>query len=192
MILTLIRHGETEGNKKRLYYGSADLPLLDESFCALRRIALSGGYPKAERYYTSGMLRAEQTFEAIYGTIAHTVVSELREMDFGDFEMRGYDELKNDPAYVKWITGDNEANICPNGESGVIVTKRAKKALDKIVGAGESAVVVTHGGVIGGVMLEYFPDMGTRFDSTPQPGSGFMLEFQNGSAVRIIKKVPIL
>ena len=28
MKLTLLRHGITEGNRRRLYYGSTDLPLL--------------------------------------------------------------------------------------------------------------------------------------------------------------------
>ena len=30
MKLTLIRHGITEGNARRLYYGAADIPLLPE------------------------------------------------------------------------------------------------------------------------------------------------------------------
>ena len=30
MRLTLLRHGETEANRRRLYYGATDLPLLPE------------------------------------------------------------------------------------------------------------------------------------------------------------------
>ena len=39
MKLTLIRHGITEGNARRLYYGAADIPLLPEGEEALRRLA---------------------------------------------------------------------------------------------------------------------------------------------------------
>ena len=35
MKLTLLRHGITEGNRRRLYYGSTDLPLLSEGWAAL-------------------------------------------------------------------------------------------------------------------------------------------------------------
>ena len=46
MILTLIRHGETDANRRRLYYGAADLPLLPESVRALRE----KHYPAAAHY----------------------------------------------------------------------------------------------------------------------------------------------
>ena len=50
------------------------------------------------------MLRAEQSFRAIYGDTPHSVLYGMREADFGDFEMRNYAELKDDPAYIKWIS----------------------------------------------------------------------------------------
>ena len=71
MKLTLIRHGVTEGNMKKLYYGSTDIPLLPCSEMKLHRMAEGGGYPTAPHYYTSGMIRTEQTFRALYGDIPH-------------------------------------------------------------------------------------------------------------------------
>ena len=129
MKLTLLRHGITEGNRRRLYYGSTDLPLLSEGWAALEALRTRGGYPQATRYYTSGMIRTEQTLLALYGPVPHEVLPGLREMDFGTFEMRAYEELKHDPAYLAWLEGDVEANLCPGGESGHIVTKRALEAL---------------------------------------------------------------
>ena len=35
MKLTLIRHGETEGSRRDLYYGAADIPVLPDSLKAL-------------------------------------------------------------------------------------------------------------------------------------------------------------
>ena len=90
MKLTLLRHGETEGSQKNLYYGAADIPALPKSLEALQQKALTGVYPTAEHYYVSGMTRTIQTLRAIYGDVAYTVLPGLREMDFGDFEMRAY------------------------------------------------------------------------------------------------------
>ncbi len=189
MKLTLIRHGNTRGNILRLYYGSTDLPLLDTSVSQLEFLGGLGVYPKAERYFTSGMLRAEQTLEALYGPVPHEALPDMREIDFGDFEMRSYEELKDDPAFIAWCTGDNEANVCPGGESGVMVTERALRCLGPIVLADKDAVVITHGGVIGGVMAKYFPSKHGRFKFTPEPGEGYTAEFINGRPVSY-KKVP--
>ena len=57
MKLTLIRHGLTEGNIRRLYYGAMDLPLLPDGIEALHALRDGGGYPEAEQYFTSGMTR---------------------------------------------------------------------------------------------------------------------------------------
>ena len=117
MKLTLLRHGITEGNRRRLYYGSTDLPLLQEGWEALEDLRAQGGYPTATRYYTSGMIRTEQTLLALYGPVSHEVLPGLREMDFGAFEMRSYEELEHDPAYLAWLEGDVEANLCPGGRA---------------------------------------------------------------------------
>ena len=41
MKLTLLRHGETEGSQKNLYYGAADIPALPKSLKALQQKALT-------------------------------------------------------------------------------------------------------------------------------------------------------
>ena len=41
MKLTLLRHGQTEGSLKDLYYGAADLPLLPQSLAELSCCARS-------------------------------------------------------------------------------------------------------------------------------------------------------
>ena len=67
--LTLIRHGLTEGNVRRWYYGALDLPLCEAGQAAVQEAAAGGLYPpySGERILTSGMLRTEQTLRLIYG-----------------------------------------------------------------------------------------------------------------------------
>ena len=40
--ICLIRHGITEGNQKRLYYGSSDIPLAEEGIEMLRSLSAQG------------------------------------------------------------------------------------------------------------------------------------------------------
>ena len=184
MKLTLLRHGDTEGSRNDLYYGAADIPVLPESLAELHENAAR--YPTAKRYFTSGMLRTEQTFRAIYGDVPHMVLPGLREMDFGDFEMRSYAQLKDDPAFQHWIT-DAEHLPCPNGESAPQVLERSLEAIGPVLAAGEDAVCVIHGGVTSGLMMSWFG--GTRYDYNPLPGTGYQITVTDGKPVSY-EKIP--
>ena len=115
MRILLLRHGITEANEKHLYCGSTDLPLSPAGRAALRRQEMPA---PGTRFITSGMRRCNETLEALFGTVPYEIEPDFREIDFGDFEMKSYEMLKDDPAYQAWITGDNEKNVPPNGESG--------------------------------------------------------------------------
>lgn len=178
MKLTLIRHGETEGSRRDLYYGAADIPVLPESLKALEEKAKAGVYPTAGHYCISGMLRTVQTLRALYGDVPYTVLPGLREMDFGDFEMRAYTgDLENDPAFRTWCE-DAEHNVCPHGESVPQVLERSLRAIQPVLDAGEDTVCVIHGGVTSGLMMHWFG--GTRYDYSPAPGTGFQATFRDG------------
>ena len=118
MRILLLRHGITEANEKHLYCGSTDLPLSPAGRAALRRQEMPA---PGTRFITSGMRRCNETLEALFGTVPYEIEPDFREIDFGDFEMKSYEMLKDDPAYQAWLTGDNEKNVPPNGESGAIM-----------------------------------------------------------------------
>lgn len=173
MTLYLIRHGATAATENRLYCGSTDLPLSHAGAAALQKQRMS--FPGA-RFITSGMKRTEETLRLLFGDVPFQPEPRLREMSFGAFEMRGYSALKNDPAYEAWITGDNEANVPPGGESGAQMRARALEALAEILAAERDAVVVTHGGVIAAIMAHLFPEDGkNRYQWQPEPGCGYVI-----------------
>lgn len=185
MILTLIRHGLTEGNLRRLYYGGADIPLAPEGEAELRRLRECVDYPRGEDYYTSGMLRTEQTFALLYGETPHEKVPGLREMDFGAWEMRPYEELKEESAFQAWCTGDVERNRAPGGESFQIVYDRVGEAIAPILARGRDAVCVIHGGVIVMLLRRWFPaNLADTYARTPEPGHGYQVVFDDiGKAI---------
>lgn len=177
----LIRHGNTEANECHLYCGSTDLPLSERGKDALQ--TLKSGYSGIQnvRFMTSGMLRTEQTLEILFGNVPHCCEPAFREMDFGAFEMRSYEQLKDVPEYQQWITGDNEANLTPNGESGMLMKARVMKAFEALQGA--DTVLVTHGGVIAAIMEHLFPqESKNRYQWQPKPGYGYMID-ERGYAV---------
>lgn len=180
MKLILIRHGNTEANEKHLYCGSTDLPLSEAGRAALAPRPLPD-LPDL-RIVTSGLLRCEQTLEALYGDVPHEQDPAFREMDFGVFEMRSYEQMKDEPVYQAWISGDNEANVCPGGESGNQMKARVLEGLTRLRADGRDTLLVTHGGVIAAIMAYLFPEENkNRCQWQPVPGGGYIVDPANES-----------
>ena len=171
MTIYLIRHGKTEANEKHLYCGSTDLPLSKtgmEELCKLNYDI------KNVRFLTSGMKRTNETLKILFGNVPFEVEPRFREVDFGIFEMHSYEELKDTPAYQEWLTEDNEANVPPQGESGVQMKQRVLEALSEIR---EDTCIITHGGVIAAIMEPLFPGEGkNRYQWQPKNGCGYRLK----------------
>lgn len=181
----LIRHSLTEANEKWLYCGFSDLPLSPNGEILVRHHALTGGYPAPENccVYTSGMKRTEQTLQLLYGEIPHQSLPELREMNFGDFELNSYEKLKEDKAYLKWLSDGGETYPCPGGESAESFRKRVLRSMEELLTGGD-AIVLCHGGVIAAIMAHYFShETKSRYDWQPKPAEGYTMILQDGMPV---------
>ncbi|HML36570.1 MAG TPA: phosphoglycerate mutase family protein [Bacillota bacterium] len=189
----LIRHGTTEGVKARVYYGSTDLPLTNEGIDLISGLAAMGTYPKADGayLYTTGLLRTEQTFFLIYGCRDHFAVPELKEYDFGEFEMKTHNQLIEDADYQSWIGDADGITPCPSGESRSDFSNRITKGFTEILEKHKSkgsfdgnSIVVCHGGVISQIMRFCFPDSEKNlFQWVPDPGRGYTIHIDGVTPV---------
>lgn len=169
MNIYLIRHGKTAANEQRLYCGSTDLSLSETGIAELKKLSYQ---IENVRFLTSGMKRTNETLKVLFGDVPFAEDTRFREVNFGLFEMHSYEELKDREDYQRWITGDNEANIPPEGESGQQMKQRVLKAFAEIK---EDTVLVAHGGVIAAIMQHCFPDEGkNRYEWQPKNGCGYL------------------
>ncbi len=185
MKLYLIRHGRTLANEQWLYCGFLDSPLSEGGIEELKQRRLAGGYPDLSglKVYTSGMTRTEQTLFYLFGDVSHEVLPAFKEMNFGNFEGRSYEQMKEDPDYVKWCQGDNLANVCPGGESGCQMADRVFAALDRLLEEDIDCLIVSHGGPISSVFMRYFPDEAEYwYKIQPKNGEGYLFEFEDKKA----------
>ena len=197
--ICLIRHGITEGNQRRLYYGHADIPLANEGVDELTRLAKAGIYPDGENadFYTSGLLRTEQTFFIIYGEKEHQQLEALKEINFGSFEMKSHEELKEQEDYQTWMDDKNGELAPPQGESITgfyeriaggfedLKNRHALKALSMRHKDEEAlSVIVCHGGTIAAILESIYPDVKDNFYQwIPDPGHGYNLIIEDGKVV---------
>ena len=187
--LLLLRHGRTEANEKWLYCGWTDLPLSEDGRAQLRGLAAGAEYPDITGWhvYTSGLRRTEETLEILFGQVPHEALPAFREMNFGQFEMHSYEELKTCPDYLEWISGDNESKPAPDGESGIQMCERVLAGLHELAETSGDAVLIAHGGPTAAIMDHLFPGEGrNRYEWQPGGGCGYLITFSEGSAVNYI------
>ena len=94
MELILIRHLKTPGNEKRQYIGSTDEELSEQEVLNFKQKYKIDSYPQVQQVIVSPMKRCIQTAELIYPKNQITQEVLLKECDFGIFEGKTYEELK--------------------------------------------------------------------------------------------------
>ena len=157
MELILIRHGTTQGNKERRFIGVLDVPLATEGEELARRVAPT--LPAVDHVYRSPLVRCARTAELLWPEAEETVIPQLRETDFGPFEGKNHEELKDDPLYQQWISAADFARI-PVGESAEQVVERAGEGLRLLLSDAkehgyERVGVVSHGGTLMGLLWRF-------------------------------------
>jgi len=179
MILHLIRHGKTLANEQKLYYGFTDISVSQQGLQELAILKKDITYPVADLHIVSGLMRTVQTANILFDSPSLEIITDLREMNFGDFEMRSYEELKSVPAYQDWISNIAKA-APPRGERQDTFLKRITRGLLEIEHlckskSASSAVIITHGGVIATIMALYFPGHKNFYQWQPEFGRGYTL-----------------
>lgn len=195
MKIYMIRHGMTIANEQKLYCGQTDVSLTENGKKELEEKGQTFSYPdlKGLKVYTSGLLRTEQTLQALFGEVDHTPLPDFMEINFGDFEMHSYQELQFDGEFIDWCTGDNEANIPPGegAESGYMMQDRVFKAFDELVSKGEDCLIVSHGGPITAIYQRLNPnDPLNWYELQPKNGEGFLFEFDENKKYLRTTRIP--
>lgn len=170
----MLRHGLSVNNERRVFSGATDVPLSDGGREALR--AMRDQCPQVEVFFTSGMLRARETLQILYGDVPSTTIPALAEYRFGDFEGRGHDELfEKEPVYRLWLSEDVEDVTCPGGETRGEFAERILRGWATLAAQDWQglAVLVSHGGVIAQLMRRL-----ARFD-------GNVGDIRNGCGFRV-------
>lgn len=180
MEFILVRHGKTEYNERRQYCGALDPDLSD-----LGRQELEGSAIRAyleehtpDMVFCSPMRRTLQTAAILLDgrDVPLVAVPELREIDFGDFEGRSYEEMKDDPAYTAWLDTNCEGPI-PGGDFPESFRDDVEVCFESLMETCrtervERVLIVSHGGVLG-TILERFAEPEKHWYEYHFPCGGF-------------------
>ena len=147
----LARHGESDWNVARRWQGHADRPLTELGRRQAAELAERLAEVPLDAVYSSDLLRARETAEAIAGPRGLPVhaLRELREIDVGSWSglTRPEAEERFPEAYLRWTQGGH------GWDDGEEYEQMAKRVVDAVLGVaarhpGGCALVVAHGGPI--------------------------------------------
>lgn len=182
MKIILIRHLPTPGNEKRQYIGSTDEELsvhIVEAF-RQRMAECPDLYPPVQRVISSPMKRCVQTAHLIWPEQEISTEEMLRECDFGEYEGKTYEELKDRPEYIQWMESGGTTAF-PGGEEQSGFRRRCREGVAKWVRLlisedVESAAFVVHGGTIMAALSGLAEDGREFYDWQAANGCGYLAD----------------
>lgn len=146
----LARHAETEWNSvRRIQGGASNVPLNEKGRQQAETLALRLKDEKLEAVYSSPLVRAFSTAEAIAAHHKLDVISEpdLKEIDAGEYEGVPVAEVGKRLSQILIATGpDGEMPALPGGESLTALQRRAWGAIQRLAEARPegNVLVVSH------------------------------------------------
>ena len=105
MKVLLIRHGQTDFNRDKKYYGHTDIALNETGISQGKQLAAKLAGEKIEHIYSSDLVRAYEFAQIVCPKISIKKYSELREINFGLWEGLTHGELMTQyqEIYQRWI-----------------------------------------------------------------------------------------
>ena len=151
--LIVVRHGETAWNVDTRIQGHLDIPLNATGLWQARQLggALAGEAISA--IYTSDLLRARRTAQAVADATGAALVDEpgLRERAFGSFQGRTFAEVETEHPEQARRWRQRDPDYAPDGgESLRVLRERVVDTTHRLAARhpGELVLLVTHGGVL--------------------------------------------
>ena len=186
MKLYLLRHGETELNLQKVYYGSIDCALT-----AKGREQASGLTPifaekPLDLVLESPLIRAKETAAIVLGRreVKREIDDRLREIDFGCWEGKSWQQLQGDPLFDEWCR-DWQNVRPPQGESAMDLAVRVGSFYAELCTRSEGNIlIVAHHGVLQQLMACLLDaDMTACWHYAFEQGTYTYLEVTDGFAV---------
>ena len=187
MRLYLVRHGETELNQKKCYYGHMDVGLSEKGVKQAKAIGAFFQNRSFDVVVSSPLIRAVKTAEYILGGREQKIVVDerLSEQNFGIFEGFTYEQLleRYPDEFQSW-NQDFSGYRIPGGESFSDVRDRIDNYLKELIGRDGTMLLVAHKGTLGhflasslGLPLEGY------WNFVFEQGSYSCIDYEDGYAI---------
>lgn len=149
-VITLVRHGETEGESSIRFHGANDVPLSADGRTQAREAATLIASDAFQKVIASSLSRADETARLVAPDRSIRVDDDLQEVHFGRWEGLTHDEIKAlDPElHAEWRESPGGFDY-PEGERRTDFIKRVDRGLARAFNEdADWILVVAHKGVV--------------------------------------------
>ena len=198
-IVYIIRNGETKEEVEGKYIGHTDVELSGEGRKQLESMRDELVYPPVDAVISSPLKRCTETAAILYPDNKFITIDSLIECNFGEFEGKDAEELKDYPVFPHWLAGEKGVEP-PFGESNEAFAKRVCEGFIKIIDGlikteTTRSAIVTHGGVIMSLLTNFgLPQLPMHEWITPN-GCGYTLRitpslWMRGHKLEVVYEFP--
>lgn len=157
-LMILVRHGQTDENISGRISGQGPVPLNTRGQ-EQARLAAEVLVPLGVTHiFSSPVVRAQQTADILAERLQKpiTLVPDLREVGYGDWEGKTFGEMRGDPV-AHQVFNDPIQVTFPNGESLLEVQQRGVRVIEEVRDIHPQGIVavVSHGDVIRTALAHY-------------------------------------
>ena len=173
-IVYIIRSGATKEETEGKYIGHTDVELSEEGRKQLENMRSELVYPPVGAVISSPLKRCTDTAAILYPDNKCITIDSLIECNFGEFEGKDAEELKDYPMFPRWLAGEQGVEI--------------KTETDR-------AAIVTHGGVMMALLTNFgLPQLPMHEWITPN-GCGYTLRvtpslWMRGHKLEVVYEFP--
>lgn len=142
----LIRHGETDWNKMKIFRGSSEVHLNETGRKQVKRLGKYFSNIDLELIYSSPRIRAFDTALAVSNGKTDIVKEEgFADINRGEWEGLSHKQVKNKwpGLYNKWFSRPQSMKF-PGGENIEAVKRRSMKSFNTAVKSRENIAIVSH------------------------------------------------
>jgi len=131
----LIRHGQTDWNRNKIFRGRADVPLNERGRAEARALGRGLEHVRPAACYSSPLSRAMETAEAALGAHSLDIKADegVIDIDYGEWQGLSDAEVSGryTDMYRRWHETPHRVRF-PGGESLAMVKRRALASLERI------------------------------------------------------------
>ncbi|RRD40520.1 histidine phosphatase family protein [Leptotrichia sp. OH3620_COT-345] len=160
--IVFIRHGETDMNKSKLYFGHLDPELNETGKEQLKKTKKLLKYfeKNIDIVFSSNLKRCVESMEIlkINQKIKKILLEEFKEINFGIFEGKTYEEIVSEfPEEAEKMNNNWRTFKVQGGESLEEVMRRVVTKLKELINKykNKKLIIVTHAGVIKTIVSYY-------------------------------------
>ncbi len=196
MRLLWIRHGQTEENRLKQYIGYTNVSLnkvgMEQAKSLIQRLKKV----QVDRIYSSDLLRCMETIEGFAKQRNLSVIpdSNLREMNFGQWEGKTYEEIMAVDPEKGTVWYNDPFSVCPpNGETLLELGNRVDQLIMNIIAEskrGETVALISHGGPIRWFQGKWIEKNPFLFWENRPPGHGEALLYRLVSGGGVLEEIP--